>query len=445
MNRFAERFLACGMSADESASKGVLLERALRSLPGVGTGADTLHLYYVPGRVEVLGKHTDYAGGRSLLCTVEKGFCLAVRPRLDARVHVINARSRAQCRLDLNPDLLPTGPQWANYPSTVVRRLARNFPFARRGADIAFISDLPAAAGMSSSSAFIVGIFLALAGINALAESAAYRREIRSPEDLAGYLGTVENGESFGTLTGDRGVGTFGGSEDHTAILCSRSGELKQYSFCPIRHERTVALPDGWVFVIGVSGVIAMKTGAARAKYNRASLTARKALEVWQTASGRRDPTLAAAASHAPDAPDRIRAVLQNSTDPLFPARLLCDRFEQFLDESTTIVPCATDALADGDMARLGLLVDRSQRSAETLLGNQVPETTALAGSARRLGAAAASAFGAGFGGSVWALVPAEEAADFKARWAAAYQNRFPARKQSRFLITRPAPAALRL
>ena len=445
MNRFTERLLAGGMSAAEVESKGRLFERALRSLPCDFQGAGTLLSYFVPGRIEVLGKHTDYAGGRSLLCTVEKGFCLVVRPRQDAQVRVINARSQASCSLSLNPEMPAAGPHWASYPGTVVRRLARNFPAARRGADIAFISDLPAAAGMSSSSAFIVAIFLALADVNDLAESAAYRREIHSPEDLAGFLGTVENGEGFGTLEGDRGVGTFGGSEDHTAILCSRPGELRQYSFCPIRHERTVAFPDGWVIVVGVSGVIARKTGAARVKYNRAALAARKVLELWRAASGRSDPTLAAAASHAPDAPDRIRAVLLAAADPDFPKALLFDRFQQFLDESTTIVPGATDALATGDLACFGELVDRSQRGAETKLGNQVPETIALAVSARRLGAAAASAFGAGFGGSVWALVPAEEAADFKVRWAAAYQAQFPARRRCRFLITRPSPAALRL
>ena len=445
MNRFAERLLAAGMSQIEAEAKGRLLKRALDSLPYDAPGAEAQRSYFVPGRIEVLGKHTDYAGGRSLLCTVEKGFCLVVRPRQDNQVRVINARSRACCRLALDPELKPAGPHWANYPGTVVRRLARNFPAARRGADIVFISDLPAAAGMSSSSAFIVAVFLALADINNLEESPAYRRDIRSLEDLAGYLGTVENGQSFGTLTGDRGVGTFGGSEDHTAILCSRPGELRQYSFCPIRHERTVALPDGWVFVIGVSGVIARKTGAARARYNRASLAARKVLEVWQAASGRDDPTLAAAASSAPDAPELIRAALLATADPLFPAGLLCDRFQQFLEESMTIVPGATDALANGDLARFGVLVDRSQSGVEARLGNQVPETMALAATARSLGAAAASAFGAGFGGSVWALVPAEEAADFKIRWSAAYQNRFPARRRCRFLITRPSPAALRL
>ena len=60
-----------------------------------------------------------------------------------------------------------------------------------------------------------------------------------------------------------------------------------------------------------------------------------------------------------------------------------------------------------------GKLVDESQVAAEELLGNQVPETISLAKHARALGAYAASAFGAGFGGSVWALVSRSEAEQF--------------------------------
>ena len=52
--------------------------------------------------------------------------------------------------------------RWSNYPMTVVRRVARNFPDARRGCSMAFASDLPLAAGMSSSSALMVMTFLLL-------------------------------------------------------------------------------------------------------------------------------------------------------------------------------------------------------------------------------------------------------------------------------------------
>src|SRR5262249_35848116 len=151
-----------------------------------------------------------------------------------------------------------------NYPMTVARRIARNFPGNLRGADISFISDLPPAAGLSSSSALIIAFFLALAEINRLEQHENYQMNIHSREDLAGYLGCVENGENFGSLSGDKGVGTFGGSQDHTAILCCMANQLSQYSFSPVQHEQTLPFPEGLCFVIGVSGVIAEKTGAAR-------------------------------------------------------------------------------------------------------------------------------------------------------------------------------------
>jgi hypothetical protein len=149
--------------------------------------------------------------------------------------------------------------------------VARNFPAAAAGADIAFSSDLPPASGMSSSSAFMVAVFLAVATLNDLDATATYREAIGHAADLAGYLGTVENGRTFGPLAGDTGVGTFGGSEDHTAILCCRASALSQYRFAPVQFERDVPMPAGHVFAVAFSGLLAEKTGAALATYNRAS------------------------------------------------------------------------------------------------------------------------------------------------------------------------------
>lgn len=445
MKPATEQLMAAGMSEAEAIPKGKFFERAARMLTDGSVARRPLLAYYVPGRIEVLGKHTDYGGGRSLLCTVERGFCLVAAPRQDAGVHITNARSRACCTLALDPNLQPADKRWCNYPGTAMRRLARNFPSARTGADIAFISDLPAASGMSSSSAFIVAVFLALADINALAETREYQSEIHGLEDLAGYLGTVENGHSYGMLTGDRGVGTFGGSEDHTAILCSRSGQLKQYRFCPIRQERTVAMPGRFLFTLAVSGVVAIKTGAAKARYNRASLAAGRILDLWRQATGRIDPSVAAAAGSSPDAPDQIRTILRAAQESDYLPHELADRFDQFQEESEVIIPAATDALMAANLARFGALVDRSQQAAENLLGNQVPETIALARSARSLGAVAASAFGAGFGGSVWAMAPADESSQFERLWTSRFRHQFPAAEHARFFSTNPGPAAMRL
>jgi galactokinase len=398
--------------------------------------------YRVPGRIEVLGKHTDYAGGRSLVCAVEQGFVAAAVPRTDAVVRVINIAAGSEVRLALDPGLSQPEDAWMGYPAAVIRRVARNFPGARRGADLAFLSDLPPASGMSSSSAFMVAVFLAIADVNRLSDAPAYRQAIATPEDLAGYLAAVENGQSFGALTGDRGVGTFGGSEDHTAMLCCRAGELSQYSFCPVRHERQVAIPPGYRFVVAVSGVRAEKTGAAKDAYNRASLAVRAILDAWRAASGCPDLSLAEAVGRGGVA--AVREVVERAAIDGFPKAALLDRFDQFVDESTVIVPLAGDALAGGDMAAFGVMVDRSQHLAERWLGNQVPETVMLARSARELGAGAASAFGAGFGGSVWALVPEREAEAFAARWDARYRARFP-QVSPAFLVTGPGPAAAKL
>ncbi|HEY9229703.1 MAG TPA: hypothetical protein VIP11_23840, partial [Gemmatimonadaceae bacterium] len=124
----------------------------------------------------------------------------------------------------------------------------------------------------------------------------------------------------------------------------------------------------------------------------------------------------------------------------------LVDRFDHFHGESEVIIPAAGNALVNNDLAGLGDQIDASQRGAERLLGNQVPETIALARSARELGAVAASAFGAGFGGSVWALVPSHASEGFVEAWREGYLHRFSQHVTgAQFFITRAGGPATRL
>ncbi|HVB32259.1 MAG TPA: galactokinase family protein [Gemmatimonadaceae bacterium] len=445
-DHYVARLVAEGMSPDAARAKGPLFAAAAQALRARGVEAAQPLALFVPGRVEVLGKHTDYAGGRSLLCAVERGVCLLAVPRADRKVRVVDARVDEEVVFEFDAAIEPPMGHWSNYPMTVARRLARNFPEARRGADIAFTSDLPLGAGVSSSSALVVAIFLALSALNDLEDAAAYRREITSMEALASYVGCVENGESFGTLAGDRGVGVFGGSEDQTAILCCRPHTLSQYAFCPVRSEGTVPFPAGHTLVIANSGVLAEKAGGAREAYNRASVATRVIVRRWNAATGRADGALGDAVVSGTGAPDRIRGAIRDGGDDEYPVGVLLDRFEQFLDESTRIIPAAYAALARSDLARFGVLVDESQAGVERWLGNQIAETIALQRQARELGAAAASAFGAGFGGSVWALVARSDAEAFAHHWLTRYRAAFPnAGAAAHAFDTGAGPAALRL
>ncbi|MGH9400041.1 MAG: galactokinase family protein [Thermoanaerobaculia bacterium] len=431
------RLLAeAGLSEPEAARKGALFA----TLPAAETRL------FVPGRIEILGKHTDYAGGRSLLCAVERGFCVAASPREGRLVRLRDVRRGLEAEVRLEAGRAAPENGWVLYAATVARRLAQNFPGPLCGADIAFASDLPRSSGLSSSSALVVAIFSALSNVNRLEDRPEYRANIHGLEDLGGYLGCLENGRTFRGLPGDRGVGTFGGSEDHTAILCCRRGELAQYAFCPVRHERSIPMPAGFTFAVASSGVSADKAGSARDKYNRLSLSAAAILDLWRRKTGRDDDTLLAAATSYSGAPDEILRLLNGAPYPSFDPSFLAGRFTQFIEETTRIIPEAGDALARGDLYAAGMLVERSQELAERLLGNQIPETIFLAREARRLGAAAASAFGAGFGGSVWALVAEADAGAFCERWSAGYASRFPITvPEAEFFATRPGPSLLRL
>lgn len=404
--------------------------------------SDAPRAWWVPGRIEVLGKHTDYGGGRSLLCAVERGFHMVATPRDDAVIRIVDASTRASVTIPFAPDAEPRPGHWTDYPITVVRRIARDFPGARTGMNAMIRSSLPSAAGLSSSSAMVIACFLPLAAINGLRNLPAWSA-IPDDDALAGYLGAMENGRAFATLLADRGVGTQGGSEDQTAILRAVPGHLLQYHFIPVAREDVVALPAGWQFVVGMSGVHAAKGGAVQARYNALAAEVASLLALWCERTGRDDVSLFAALRSSPDATARLGAMIGGERPG---ADAMRARLAQFSVEVDEIIPAVVHRLRDGDVIGVRELVARSQSLAESALRNQIPETIHLAHRATELGAAAASAFGAGFGGSVWSLVRDEEITTFTARWRDDYIARFPERRhRAEFFDSRPGPAATEL
>ncbi len=430
------------MTPDEGAARPTGQHSPARSQAGTSAGSRSAreHVsWFVPGRIEVLGKHTDYAGGRSLLAAADVGITFVARRTDEPRVRVHSTSVDDEISLPLQPEQRVARGHWAGYPAAVISRLTANFPGRVPGADVDIDSSLPLASGMSSSSAMVVGLARCLMDLGGLEDDPRLRTEVSSSEQLAHYLACVENGMSFGSLTGNRGVGTFGGSEDHTAMLCARPDALVQYAFSPARREAVVPFPRELSFVVAVSGVLAEKTGAAMELYNRASLATREIVARWNEATGRQDAFLAAAVRADDDAPARLRQLTRDDG-------YLRGRLEQFMSESERFVPAAAAALTDGHLAEFGEIVDESQRWSEEGLGNQVPETVHLQRSARQLGALAASAFGAGFGGSVWALVPSDHAADFSYHWLEEYRRAYPTcAAAAQILTTRPGNAAHRL
>jgi len=359
------------------------------------------HCHWTPGRIEVMGKHTDYGGGNSLVCATScrgmamvstfiankedsndstmKITIISVLPR--GLEHHATESSIASYQVDNRPVVhhtihIPNINQpndedesdskvidWTIYPTAIINRLHKNFglyPHSSSPTDkvtetkaadgkpcvhiekgtrigghvfIALSSNLPPASGLSTSSAFVTGLYLVLNSHLNLSETPQYAYAIGKDEEddtiynLSTYLGNAENGMDYISTRGsfildgtvDGGVGTFGGSEDHAAILTGQSGELRLLSFCPTRPasvdmrnvvndlvsldivenknslevetslDSTIQLPDDLAFVVAFSGARAEKAGGsdgdtdASLGYNSASELARKAFDAYYT------------------------------------------------------------------------------------------------------------------------------------------------------------------
>lgn len=398
--------------------------------------------YLIPGRVELVGKHVDYAGGHSMTCAVDLTIRVRGTSMQEPMLRVRDSQRRGLVVVPLSTKAERQGPMWSTYVAAVARRFARDFPDARTGVDIRLKSGLPASAGLSSSSALVVALATALVDANNMQQDPRWQDAI--PDDLARaeYFAAMESGAPYGPFAGDSGVGSRGGAQDHVAIICAAAGHCGVFRYLPARLERRVAWPSDHVLAIGVSGVRATKTGNARGAYNRASDAMRALVRGWNGRAGRHDATLADAIASAPDAVDRLESLARGGVEGFSPSYLV-PRLSQFRAEVEEIVPGAAEALATRDFTGLGTIVDRSQRLAEEALGNQVPETVALQRLAREHGAVAASAFGAGFGGAVWAMVARDQAGVFSESWRNAYVAAFPEHAaDAKVVITEPAGPA---
>src|SRR5205807_8783885 len=127
------------------------------------------------------------------------------------------------------------------------------------GIDAAVASDLPAAAGLSSSSALLTGLTLALLRANCVHTTFGELMEV------------LPEAEYF--------VGTRGGGMDHAAVLASKAGGALLVRFAPV-SAINVPIPGGWSFLIAHSLTTAEKSGAVRGAYNARRSAGQRALEM---------------------------------------------------------------------------------------------------------------------------------------------------------------------
>jgi len=344
------------------------------------------HFVRAPGRVNLIGDHIDYNGLPVFPMALQREVRVALRPRDDGWVHLRNVDQEFEpVDFEVHPALeRESGGHWANYCMAPAKELARRFAIWR-GFDAVVESTVPVAAGLSSSSALVNAIGLALAEVNEL------ELNILTLADL------MAEAERF--------TGTRGGGMDQAISLGARAGHASRISFDPLRL-RHVAVPEDWRFVVADTGVRAEKSGPAQLAYNHRRSECEEALALVSATAEARGMVMEAPGSYR-ELMDKLGLdSIWVAADAALKGKLL-RRFRHVISEARRVEE-ASDHILGGDLHGFGSLMDASHGSLHTDYNVSCPELDALVALAREGGAEGARLTGAGFGGCVVALTDME-------------------------------------
>jgi|ERR1017187_8196854 galactokinase len=341
-----------------------------------------------PGRIEVIGNHTDYNGGSVLGVAIDGCVWVGIARRSDGKRRFASDTHSGLVELAADEFDRASGTQsWVNYPLGVLVVMRGSGVGIPAGFDYMAVSNVPAGAGLSSSAAIELSSCIAFLE----AAGASIPREA-----MVEICKRAEN-EFVGVPCGilDQGVSGFG-RKDHLV-----------YIDCRIPRFSTVPLPSGsnfWVF----------NTHTKHALLD--GLYAERHSECMEAARVIGVPFLV-------DATPAMLAAAETSLP-----RAAYKRARHVIDEIAR-VELAVAALAAGDLATVGRLLLASHRSSRTWFENSSPELDFLVDSLEsEKGVYGARLTGGGFGGAVMALTSDAFGEKGVRRIAEAFLARFGAR-----------------
>ena len=219
-----------------------------------------------PGRINLMGRHIDHHGGGINVMALDRRLTMVVSPRTDNIVRVTNlnpqypddefaitpiTHEKWLDYLDSEPvvqELAASRGKWTNYIKSAIFRFQKESSNLLCGMDMAVVSDLPAAAGLSSSSAIVVATAEAIVALNSLHLSDQQ------------FIELCGEGEWF--------VGSRGGFGDHAAMKYGRPGKFVHLGFHPFTIGENASLPDDYAVIIADSTLKARKSEGSKDRFN---------------------------------------------------------------------------------------------------------------------------------------------------------------------------------
>jgi galactokinase len=319
---------------------------------------------FAPGRVNLIGEHTDYNRGLALPMAIEEGITVRAQVHSGGSPHERRIHASA-LELGEEDEFQIEHPQRAGGWRAFVRGVACELTstgFALPAADVQISGRLPRGVGLSSSAALEVALCLALLDLAPAGSGSLERREI------AQLCSRVESDW----------VGARTGLLDQLASLYGAAGSAMVIDFLTLEIELVPLTLEGWRLAVLDSGE---RHVHASSGYNRRRAECERACQLLGVAS-LRDAT----AERASDLPHPL------------------DRRVRHVIEENQRVRDTVAALAAGDLPAVGELLTRSHESLRDCFEVCTPGVDAVVAGVLRAGATGARMVGGGFGGSVLAL-----------------------------------------
>jgi galactokinase len=313
-----------------------------------------------PGRVNLIGEHTDYNGGVALPFAIHEGVTVTAHPLTGGEI-VVHTRALGESdRFALSAPSPATG--WRAYVRGVVAELGgAGVPLL--GAQLEIDSNLPAGAGLSSSAALEAALALALIERGEPGSAQTFDRI-----ELARLCSRAES-EWAGAMTG---------LLDQLASLCGRAGAATLIDFATLAIESVPVPLEGWRLAVFDSGERHAHRTSGYNDRRAECARARELLGLRHLSEATHD--------QARELPEPLRS-----------------RTQHVLDENERVV-AAVRALGASDLPALGALLNASHASERDLFDVSTPAVERTVERVRAAGAAGARLIGGGFGGSVLGL-----------------------------------------
>lgn len=364
-------------------------------------------IYSAPGRVNLIGEHTDYNEGFVLPFAIDNRTYAACSKRNDGRVKAFSITLNAGVEFDVKDTLPPPEKDWTLYIRGMVETLRRrNIDIS--GANLLIDSDIPFGGGLSSSAALEIAVGMALASVAG--------REIGNVE-LA-FAGQEVEHEFAGVMSGimDQFASAMS-RRDHLLMIDCRSLETTQIP---------IDLGD-LVFAVCDTKV---KHELADSAYNQRRAECEQGVELLQNhivgIKALRDVTLADFDRHKDILPEAVRK-----------------RCLHVITENSRTLKAA-DAIRRTDFTQLGRLMHDSHKSLKTNYEVSCPELDLLVATAAACGGVFGSRMtGGGFGGCTITLLETRSVEAFRTQITQAYASTFGSEPD--IFLVRPSDGAGRV